>query len=230
MLPTTSRPPFQSRPDPREDTFHLDDLDGEGLILPSDSPNGRDLAERVQTTQHRLAQLRQEAEALELEKRRFEELSRQQQQFMAGRAEIGEKLSRSLGQLDRETYEAQRRVEQLLVVKERFKHHLDAIDSLNPEQWNPEDLPHDLGRALGLIEEAQTEFAQGASLLGAGPAARTAPAAAPVPSATRLGPTATLPLELDRATFRFWLFCGLGFTVPLAATALLLFFAWLAVR
>ena len=230
MLPTTSRPLSQSRPGPREATFHLDDLDGEGLVLPSDSPGGRDLAERVQTTQHRLAQLRQEAEALEQEKHRFEELSRQQQQFLSGRADLGEKLSRALGQLDRETYEAQRRVEQLLAVKEGFRHHLEVIDSLNPEQWNPQDLPRDLGRALGLIEEAQAEFSRGTSFLGGAPAAGSPAAAAPAPSAARRGPTGSLPLALDRETFRFWIFCGCGFTAPLAATALILFLAWLALR
>jgi hypothetical protein len=39
-----------------------------------------------------------------------------------------------------------------------------------------------------------------------------------------------LPLSLNKETFRFWLFCGLGFTVPLAATALIIFLTWLAVR
>ncbi len=230
MLPTTSRPASPSRPGLREETFHLDDLENEDLTIPADSPGGRDLEERVQTTQHRLTQLRQEAEALEQEKRRFEELSRQQKQFMEGRASLGEKLSRALSQLDRETYEAQRRVEQLLLVKERFHHHLDVIDSLNPEQWNPQDLPHDLGRALALIEEAQEEYDKGASCLRATPSAAAPPATAPAATAARRGPTAALPLDLTRDTFRFWIFCGLGFTLPLAATALLLFLAWLIFR
>jgi hypothetical protein len=44
------------------------------------------------------------------------------------------------------------------------------------------------------------------------------------------GAPSTLPVALNKDTFRFWLFCGLGFTVPLAATALVIFAAWLIFR
>lgn len=255
MHPTTSR---QSSPHPssssREDTFHMDYLEDEGdeLVLPADSMAGRsDLEERVQTTQHRLAQLRQEAEALEQEKLRFEELSRQQKEFMQGRTEMGEKLTRALAHLDRETYEAQRRVEQLLVIKDTFNHQLDVIDSLNPEQWNPHDLRQDLSNALILIEEARDEYVKGSSrihLLTASTTTAATPSSghSPAPQVTAAAnltpaeisavhttvataPTG-LPVTLNKETFRFWLFCGLGFTVPLAVTALILFTAWLIFR
>ena len=87
------------------------------LVLPADSMSlaPENLAERVQTTQDRLTKLRAEAEALEREKLQFEELSRKQRDFMQGRTEMAEKLNRSIAMLDRETYEAQKRVEQLLV-------------------------------------------------------------------------------------------------------------------
>lgn len=253
MHPTTSRHASSLHAaTSREDTFHMDyqDDDGDELILPADSMgHGSDIEERVQSTQQRLAQLRQEAEELEQEKQRFEELSRQQKEFMNGRAEMGDKLTRALTHLDRETYEAQRRVEQLLVIKDTFNHQLDVIDSLNPEQWNPSDLRHDLGRALGMIDEARGEYLQGSSrihLLTAGtpPANAAAPQAAAVGKAVSLeaiGPsaaavslvppgTAGLPVTLNKDTFRFWIFCGLGFTVPLAVTALLIFTAWLIFR
>jgi len=234
---------------------YLDD-EGDDLVLPADSMSARsDLEERVQSTQHRLAQLRQEAEDLEQEKQRFEELSRQQKEFMQGRAEMGEKLSRALAHLDRETYEAQRRVEQLLVIKDTFNHQLDIIDSLNPEQWDASDLRQDLGRALGMIEESREEYVKGsarihqlttssASVQGNSAAASSnssnspqsaAANAAPTPSGHALvsqstAPAAGLPVTLNQETFRFWLFCGLGFTVPLAATAAILFTAWLIFR
>jgi len=253
MHPTTSRHsiPVHSSSS-RDDTFHMDYLEDEvdELVLPADSLHGRsDLEERVQSTQHRLAQLRQEAEDLEQEKQRFEELSRQQKEFMQGRAEMGEKLSRALAHLDRETYEAQRRVEQLLVIKDTFNHQLDVIDSLNPEQWDSADLRHDLSRALGMIDESREEYIKGSARihqLTAGPASPPASsassAAAPAPShaapvssdqSLHAAPALAgpgLPLSLNKETFRFWLFCGLGFTVPLAATALIIFLTWLAVR
>lgn len=253
MHPTTSRhaaplPALSSR----EDTFHMDYLDDEGaeMVLPADSLGaGNDLEERVQTTQHRLAALRQEADALEQEKLRFEELSRQQKEFMQGRAEMGDKLTRALAHLDRETYEAQRRVEQLLVIKDTFNHHLDVIDSLNPEQWNPHDLRHDLGRALGMIEEAREEYVKSSTRVhqltaGSSPSAsasqapsapahsgspQTLAAATASAASAALSPS-QLPVSLNKDTFRFWLFCGLGFTVPLAATALVIFTAWLIFR
>lgn len=236
----------------REDPFHLDDLEeADELVLPAENLNGgQDLEERVQNTQQRLAQLRQEAEALEQEKRQFEELSRQQKEFMQGRSEMGEKLTRALAHLDRETYEAQRRVEQLLVIKDTFNHHLDVIDSLNPEQWNPHDLRQDLGQALGMIGEAREEYVKGSSRIhllttgstqgnGTPPGPAHDPAAATAVLSTR--PAATTgpasgavpdgwPLALNKETFRFWVFCGMGFTVPLAATALVLFTAWLIFR
>ncbi len=251
MHPTTTR---HAAPLPaattREDPFHMDYLDDEAdeLVLPAEHLNGgQDLEERVQNTQHRLAQLRQEAESLEQEKRQFEELSRQQKEFMQGRAEMGDKLTRALAHLDRETYEAQRRVEQLLVIKDTFNHHLDVIDSLNPEQWNPHDLRQDLGQALGMIEEARDEYVKGSSRIhllttGTPPANGGSSAAAPAAASTVLSvaPAASgvlsgrapagLPLALNKDTFRFWLFCGLGFTVPLALTALVIFAAWLIFR
>jgi len=162
---------------------------------------------------------------------------------------MGEKLSRALAHLDRETYEAQRRVEQLLVIKDSFNHQLDVIDSLNPEQWDSADLRHDLSRALGMIDESRGEYLKGSArvhqLTTAGPASQpgssapsiAAPAVSPPATASDLplhaapvpaGPG--LPLTLNRETFRFWLFCGLGFTVPLAVTAMVIFLTWLAVR
>ncbi len=245
MHPTTSRQASPIHPsNHREETFHMDYLEdeGDGLVLPADTmSHGSDLEERVQTTQHRLSQLRQEAEALEQEKLRFEELSRQQKEFMQGRVEMGEKLTKALTHLDRETYEAQRRVEQLLVIKDTFNHHLDVVDSLNPEQWNPADLRHDLGRALGMIDEAREEYIKGSSrihLLTAGATSANQPSApAPSPATATAamilpstGAPSTLPVALNKDTFRFWLFCGLGFTVPLAATALVIFAAWLIFR
>ena len=247
MRPTTSRHASSLHAAAsREDTFHMDyQEDGsDELVLPADPlSHGHDIEERVQSTQHRLAQLRQEAEELEQEKQRFEELSRQQKEFMSGRSEMGDKLTRALTHLDRETYEAQRCVEQLLVIKDTFNHHLDVIDSLNPEQWNPSDLRHDLGRALGMIDEAREEYVKGSSrihLLTTGAVASNNPTpqagvhavshSASGSAAVSQAGTASLPVALNKATFRFWLFCGLGFTVPLAATALVIFTAWLIFR
>lgn len=240
-------PPHLARQ--REETFHMDgpDLDGAELILPGEAMTsaGEALEERVQTTQTRLAQLRMEADALEKEKQQFEELSRQQKDFMQGRAEMGEKLTRSLSLLDRETYEAQKRVEQLLVIKDTFNHHLDVIDSLNPEQWNPHDLRHDLSRALGMIEDARDEYLSGSARIqhltqGSQPAASAAPnpvssssvvATAPESRYDNRSAAPAVPMgSFTRETFRHWMFCGLAFSTPAIAVALLGLLIWLIAR
>ena len=199
-------------------------------MLPADSMSlaPENLAERVQTTQHRLTKLRAEAEALEREKLQFEELSRKQRDFMQGRTEMAEKLNRSIAMLDRETYEAQKRVEQLLVIKDSFHQHLDVVDSLNPEQWNPKELQHDLTRALGIIEDAREEYhksmARVQMLTNAHHGGVPATPAVSVAGQSREAPSsrsAGLPVEISRSAFRTWAFCGAAFTLPLIVSALL---------
>lgn len=223
------------------------DFEGGELILPGDavSAAGEDLEERVQSTQNRLAQLRAEAENLEREKQQFEELSRQQKEFMQGRADMGEKFTRALSHLDREIYEAQKRVEQLMVIKDTFNHHLDVIDSLNPEQWNPHDLRQDLSRALGMIEDARDEYISSsariqqltsvglpAAAASAAPASVSAPMhAAPMESRYESRASAAAPMAaFGPDTFKHWLFCGLAFTTPVIAVAFVGFVIWLLVR
>lgn len=211
----------------------------EELVLPAENMAlaPEHLAERVQTTQHRLTMLRAEAEALEREKQQFEELSRKQREFMQGRAEMAERLSRSIAMLDRETYEAQKRVEQLLVIKDSFHQHLDIVDSLNPEQWDPKELQHDLTRALGMIEDAREEYAKGVArvqmLTHTTVAALPATPAATVPgmvreSASHQAPG--LPVEISRKAFRTWVFCGAAFTLPLVLLGVLFMLVRLVTR
>ena len=207
-----------------EDDTHDD------LVLPADSMSlaPENLAERVQTTQQRLTVLRAEAESLEREKLQFEELSRKQKDFMQGRGEMAGKLGRSIAMLERETYEAQKRVEQLLVIKDSFHQHLDVVESLNPEQWNPQELQHDLTRALGIIEDARADYQKAMArvqmLTGAQTSSvQAAPAAS---SANQSRESASnritgLPMEISRSAFRTWAFCGAAFTLPLAVVGVL---------
>lgn len=212
--------------------FHqnYDDDSRDDLVLPADSMSlaPEHLAERVQTTQARLSELRVEAEALEREKLQFEELSRKQKEFMQGRAEMAEKLGRSIAMLDRETYEAQKRVEQLLVIKDSFHQHLDVVESLNPEQWNPQELQHDLTRALGIIEDAREEYVKAIARVQMLTNANSpsTPAAPPASSSNHARETAAnrvagLPVEISRSAFRTWAFCGAAFTLPLAVIGVL---------
>lgn len=204
------------------------DEDAEDLVLPSDSMSlGPDnLAERVQTTQQRLSALRMEAEALEREKQRMEELSRKQREFMSGRSEAAEKLGRAIAMLDRESYEAQKRVEQLLVIKDGFHQHLELLQTMNPEEWDPQALPQELTRAIGIIEDAREEYAKSMARVQllthastGSVTAATAAVAAPVRDFST--PRGGLPVEMSREAFRTWMFCGAAFSLPLIVCAAL---------
>src|SRR3979490_2969090 len=71
------------------------------------------LDSQVQRAQEQLLQLKRQQEQIEKQKRELEELSRKQEELEKGRSEMIDKLSRSLVVIERETYEAERRVEQL---------------------------------------------------------------------------------------------------------------------
>jgi hypothetical protein len=202
------------------------DDDQDDLVLPAESMSlsPDNLAERVQTTQQRLSALRVEAEALEREKLRMEELSRKQREFMSGRSEVSEKLGRAIAMLDRESYEAQKRVEQLLVIKDGFHQHLELLQTMNPEEWDPQALPQDLSRAIGIIEDAREEYAKAMArvqlLTNASTASISAATAAVVtPARDFTAPRGGMPMEFSREAFRAWAFCGAAFSLPLIVCA-----------
>jgi len=204
------------------------DDEQDDLVLPGESMSlaPDNLAERVQTTQQRLSALRMEAEALEREKQRMEELSRKQREFMGGRAEMSEKLGRAIAMLDRESYEAQKRVEQLLVIKDGFHQHLELMQTMNPEEWDPQALPQDLSRAIGVIEDAREEYTKAMArvvlLTNASPGSVSAATAAVVtPVRDFAAPRGGMPVEISREAFRSWAFCGAAFSLPLIVLAAL---------
>lgn len=199
------------------------------LVLPADNMSlaPENLAERVQMTQQRLTNLRAEADALEREKLQFEELSRKQKEFMGGRTEMSEKLSRAIAMLDRESYESQKRVEQLLVIKDSFHQHLDIVQTMNPEEWDPQALPHDLTRAIGIIEDAREEYAKSMARVqlltnSSASAVPASTASVSTPQREYAAPRGGgLPIEVSREAFRMWAFCGTAFSLPIIALAVL---------
>ena len=71
-----------------------------------------------------------------------------------------EKLSRALVAVERQTGEAQKRVEQLHSTNEAFGSHLAALESINPKGWASADLQRELSRALGMVDHARTDYNQ----------------------------------------------------------------------
>src|ERR1700751_3194795 len=123
------------------------------------------LGSQVQKAQEQLLQLRRQQEQIEKQKRELEELSRRQEELERGRAEMTDKLTRSLVVLEREAYETQNKLEQLRAMRESFGQHLELIEAIDPKSWNPADLNKELSRALSTVEGARVECSQQRSRL-----------------------------------------------------------------
>ena len=125
------------------------------------------LDSQVQKAQEQLLQLRRQQEQIEKQKRELEELSRRQEELERGRAEMTDKLTRSLVVLEREAYETQKKLEQLRATRESFGQHLEILEGIDPKGWNPTDLHRELSRALSTVDDARAEFSQQRSRLQA---------------------------------------------------------------
>src|ERR1700689_4064076 len=82
------------------------------------------LDDQVQKAQEQLLVLKRQQEQIEKQKRELEELSRRQEQFQQGKGEMVEYFTRALVIVERQVYDAQKRVEQLRSINESFNQHL----------------------------------------------------------------------------------------------------------
>jgi chromosome segregation ATPase len=180
------------------------------------------LDSQVQKAQEQLLQLKRQQEQIEKQKRELEELSRKQEELERGRAEMSDKLTRSLVVLEREAYDAQKRLEQLRAMRESFGQHLELIEAIDPKSWNPADLHKELSRALSTVESAREEFSQQRSRLqasGNGAGEEALPDAAPEFSG----------LDGGRSLGQ-WVKIGFAFSLPLIIFGFiaLFLFLWMA--
>ena len=179
------------------------------------------LDSQVQKAQEQLLQLRRQAEVIEKQKRELEELSRRQEELERGRAEMTDKLSRSLVILEREGYDSQKKLEQIRATHESFTQHLQLLESIDPKSWNPAELPKELSRALSTVDDARTEFSQQRSRLEASGGES---------SEMDLPEVMNTTAGLGGKSFMQWMQIGFAVTLPLIAfgiIALLIFF-WMA--
>ena len=179
------------------------------------------LDSQVQKAQEQLLQLRRQAEVIEKQKRELEELSRRQDELERGRAEMTDKLSRSLVILEREGYDSQKKLEQIRATHESFTQHLQLLEGIDPKSWNPTELPKELSRALSTVDDARTEFSQQRSRLEASGGES---------GEMDLPEVTTATAGLGGKSFAQWLQIGFAVTLPLIVfgiLALLIFF-WMA--
>src|ERR1700745_232780 len=132
-----------------------------------ESLSAEHLDSQVQKAQEQLIQLKRQQDQIEKQKRELEELSRKKEELERGRAEVADKLPRSLVVLEREAYDARKRLEQLRGIRESFGQHLELIEAIDPKSWNPADLHKELSRALSTVDDARTEYAEQRSRLQA---------------------------------------------------------------
>src|SRR5271170_7066752 len=78
-----------------------------------------------------------------------------------------EKFTRSLVILERETYETQKRVEQLKAMHESFSQHLGVLEAINPKNWENADINKELNKALSAVDDARAEYAQSRTRINA---------------------------------------------------------------
>ena len=184
--------------------------------------SGEQLDSQVQKAQEQLVQLKRQQEQIEKQKRELEELSRRQEELERGRAEMTDKLTRSLVVLEREAYNAQKRLEQIRSTRESFGQHLELIEAIDPRSWNSADLHKELSRALSTVENGRTEFSQQRSRL------QGSEENAGDVSLPEIG---SGPYELNGGrSFAQWVQIGFAFSLPLiifGLVALAIFF-WLA--
>jgi hypothetical protein len=132
-----------------------------------DPPSPDELDSQVQRAQEQLLQLKRQQEAIEKQKRELEELSRKQDELEQGRAEMVEKLSRSLVVIERQTYETEKRVEQLKSSSMAFTQHLQNLERINPKTWTNGDLHKELSKALSAVDDARAEYSKSMTKINA---------------------------------------------------------------
>ena len=165
------------------------------------------LDDQVQKAQEQLIQLKRQQDLIEKQKRELEELSRRQEQFQQGRTEMIEHFTRALVVLERQVYDAQKRVEQLRSINESFIQHLAILESINPKSWENSDINKELNRALSAVDDARTEYTRSRAVI-------SAEVNEDVLAATNASVNGADYSDAPR-DFLYWLKSGLAFTLPL---------------
>ena len=188
MKPTE---PFLELPD------NDDDLSTEKLDL------------QVQKAQEQLLSLKRQQDLIEKQKRELEELSRKQDQLQQGKSEMIEKFTRATVVLDREMFEAQKRVELLREIQESFTQHLDVLESIDSKHWENADFNRELSKALSAVDDARGEYT------------KSLPKIQPDERVEAGGMEETHYADNGEHNFLYWLKAGFAFTLPLVVLAIL---------
>ncbi|NQU11068.1 hypothetical protein HQ590_09780 [bacterium] len=126
-------------------------------VQPTPSPR-EEVDDKLETMRDQLIALRRQQEELEHQKGDLEELRRKQDEYTRGRAEMVERLTRSLATIEREQIEARRLAESCGKTTAAFREYLDRLQSISDEEWTSATVRGELGKALGVIDDARMEY------------------------------------------------------------------------
>jgi len=187
------------------------------LDLPEDeSLSTEHLDSQVQKAQEALLSLKRQQDQIERQKRELEELSRRQEQLQQGKGEMVDKFVRAMVILERETYEAKKRVEALEAIHASFSGHLDVLESINPKTWEGLDINRELTRAISAVDDARAEYANNLPRISAESDAGSSDRVA-----TDLGYQMDYGAGVEK-DFMYWLKAGFAFTLPLLGIGIIL--------
>ncbi len=171
------------------------------------------LDEKVQQAEAQEQHLKRQLEVIERQKREFEELSRRQETFNVGKADVVDKLTRALVVLERESHDATKRVEMLHSIYASFSQHLENLDSISPKSWEGMDINKELTRALASLDDARAEFTKSYPKISVASEREHSSAHDNVYAADHGGG--------DSKDFVSWLKIGLAFSLPLLVFGLI---------
>ena len=201
------------------------------LIL---SPLSDEFDEKVAEAQEQLLHLRHQQEQLEKQKAQLEELKRKREKFLRGRAEATDRLTKATTMLEREMFDAQKRLEQFGHARDAFDRHLATLEAINPDEWTRDEMRPELSQALAAIQDARDEYTSEMARIGAivdvsaqdgsvaplpvevaaeDPVDQKSAVAARGNGAVAVPAAGSAPAEVR--DFIYWLKSGFAFTLPL---------------
>jgi len=184
------------------------------LDLPEGDPLSTEhIDEKVQLAEAQEQQLKRQLEQVERQKRELEELGRRQEQFNNGKSEFVDKLTRAVVVVEREAFEANKRVELLETIRMSFTQHLATLESINPKAWEGLDIKAELTRALAAVDDARAEYSKSFPKVAA-----SAAAAEDDDGGHAYHQEQSAPAN----DFLYWLKIGFAFSIPLIVFGLIL--------
>jgi hypothetical protein len=141
-----------------QDSSEFIDTDFTARKTPLAAPTREDTDRKVVEAQQKLVELKRAQEELERERAGLEELRRRQTEFLTGRQEIIQQLTRGLGLLEEAEFAARRDAEQMVATIADFREALAKVQAIHDESWTKENFQTELTRALTTIENGRMEW------------------------------------------------------------------------